>query len=58
VSTEPSSRPIQDLLDPDGGTRTGLGWGSDALFELTGRAARQALDQQQITPGRFPAAGP
>ena len=55
VATRYLSRPIQDLLDPDGGTRTGLGWVSDALFELTGRAARQALDQQQITPGRVDA---
>jgi predicted naringenin-chalcone synthase len=42
------SRPIRDLLDPDGDTRAGLGWVSDVLFDLTGRAAQQALDQQQI----------
>ena len=52
VATRYLSRPIHDLLDPEGDTRAGLGWVSDTLFELTGRAARQALDQQQITPGR------
>ncbi len=52
VATRYLSRPIQDLLDPEGGTRAGLGWVSDTLFELTGRAARQALDQQQVRPGQ------
>ena len=50
VATRHLSRPIHDLLDPAGDTRAGLGWVSDALFELSGRAARQALDQHQITP--------
>ena len=52
VATRYLSRPIHDLLDPESDTRAGLGWVSDALFELTGRAARQALDQHQITPDR------
>jgi predicted naringenin-chalcone synthase len=50
VATRYLSRPISDLLDPDGDTRNGLGWVSDTLFELTGRAARQALDQEEISP--------
>ncbi|HEY2239691.1 MAG TPA: hypothetical protein VGI21_12920 [Streptosporangiaceae bacterium] len=48
VTTRYLSRPIHDLLDPEGDTRAGLGWVSDTLFELAGRAARQALDQQQV----------
>ncbi|HEY6500624.1 MAG TPA: hypothetical protein VIZ20_14425 [Streptosporangiaceae bacterium] len=55
VATRYLSRPIHDLLDPEGDARAGLGWVSDTLFELTGRAARQALDRQQVTPDQVDA---
>ena len=55
VSTRYLSRPIHELLDPGSGTRAGFGWVREALYDLSGRAARQALDQQSIAPGRIDA---
>jgi predicted naringenin-chalcone synthase len=51
VATRYLSRPISDLLDPGGDTREGLGWVREALFEMSGQAARQALEQEQIASG-------
>jgi predicted naringenin-chalcone synthase len=50
VSTRYLSRPIGDLLDPDADADPALGWVREALFELGGRAARQALELEQIAP--------
>jgi predicted naringenin-chalcone synthase len=55
VATRYLSRPIGDLLDPRGDSRAGLWWVREALSALGGKAARRALELEQIAPNQVDA---